>query len=172
MSDQIPHPLNAILNQINLAASTGLHLIAISMAVSVPAICASLSNDNGRSNGRDYKQWWEENLDFENDFSFIKPEDLYSLRCGLLHSGNSSNLPHGVDRVIFVPKGPMQIKSCLAFGAYLYDVELFCKTLCTAAHLWLNRSMDDEYVKKNSESLITYHPEGMPPYVVGYPVIA
>ena len=42
-------PLFDLLSQINIAAENGLDLVAVSMAVALPDICASLISDNGRT---------------------------------------------------------------------------------------------------------------------------
>ena len=104
MPDQDSAPLYPLLNQINAAAANGLHLIAIGMASALPTICASLAAENGRAGGTEYKAWCAANLTGA-EFSYVTPEDLYSIRCGVLHQGRFGDLKHSVARVIFTPPG-------------------------------------------------------------------
>lgn len=111
MTGHNPSPLYPLLNQINTAAANGLHLVAIGMAVSLPAICASLAQEDGRSGGVEFKEWCAANLMGPN-FSFVTPDDIYSMRCGVLHQGRYGGLQHNVARVIFAPPSGLGITNC------------------------------------------------------------
>jgi len=168
---QIPSPLYPLLNQINAAASGGLHLIAIGMAVALPAICASLAMENGRSQGKEYKDWCAANLTGP-EFSFVTPDDLYSMRCGVLHQGRYGDLQHNVARVVFAPPNGASFTNCKFDDAYIYGVVEFCKNLCDAAFKWHEANKADPIVVANSKRMMQYYPEGLAPYIIGMPVIA
>lgn len=164
-------PLYQLLNQINAAASGGLHLLAISMAASVPAICASLGNANARSKRDDYKAWCRANLSGP-EFSFVTPDDLYSMRCGVLHQGRFGGLVHNVERIIFIPPGPVTMSNCKADDTYLYSVVEFCRNICDAAHRWCEEHIGEPVVAANMKRMMQYHPNGLAPFIQGFPVIA
>lgn len=164
-------PLYPLLNQINDAAEGGLHLVAIGMAVALPAICASLAQEDGRSQGKEYKDWCAANLS-TGPFSLVTPDDLYSMRCGVLHQGRYDALPHNVTRVIFIPPGDSTFTNCMVRGAYLYGVIEFCRNMSEAAFQWFEANKDDPIVKANAERMMQYYPNGIPPYVEGGTVLA
>jgi hypothetical protein len=170
-SAQTTSPLYELLNQINEAAKAGLHLVAIGMAVSLPSICASLSREDGRSGGREFKRWCSNNLP-KDQFSFVTPDDLYSMRCGVLHQGRYGDLEHNVSRVIFVPPGSSTFINCKFNDAYVYDVIGFCRSMCNAAFAWYENNRTNPTIRKNIAKMMQYYPNGLPPYIVGYPVIA
>lgn len=167
--EHLPSPLYGLLNQINQAAKGGLHLVAISMAVALPDICASLISEDGRTSPDRYKEWCRANL----AFNFLTPEDLYSMRCGVLHNGRFGDMKHNVARVVFVP--PMengnQVADCRSNDAFLYSVVPFCETVTKAVFDWLEQNREDPFVKVNIERLMQYR-NGLPPHIVGAEVIA
>ena len=171
MSEEKPSPLYALLHQINAAASNGMHLVAIGMAVSLPAICASLSRADGRSGGVEFKDWCAANLTGTN-FTFVTPEDLYSMRCGVLHQGRYGDLTHNVARVIFTPPGGLSFTNCKMNDAYVYGVVEFCQNVCEAAYVWYEANKQNPIIKANSERMMQYYPQGLAPYVAGMAVIA
>ena len=170
-SETQPSPLYSLLNQINVAAGSGLHLIAVGMAVALPAICASLKREDGRSQRREYKDWCAENLTGP-EFSFVTPDDLYSMRCGVLHQGRYGDLQHNVSRVIFTPPGGASFVNCQVNDAYIYGVSEFCRNMCDAAYRWYENNKSDPIVEANTKRMMQYYMQGLPPYISGMPVIA
>ena len=171
MADHQTSPLYPLLNQINSAAQNGLHLVAIGMAVAIPAICASLEAKDGRSGGKEYKQWCAANL-CGPAFTYVTPDDLYSMRCGVLHQGRYGDLQHSVARVIFVPPGGLSISSCRMNDAYVYGVVEFCQNVCRAAFDWYEANREDPIIADNSSRLMQYYENGLSPYISGAMVIA
>ena len=167
---QLPSPLYALLNQINQAATGGLHLLAISMAVALPDICASLISENGRTSPDRYKEWCRTNL----GFTYLTSEDLYSMRCGVLHNGRFGDMKHSVSRVIFIP--PMgnggTVQDCRSNDAYLFSVVEFCQTVTTAVYNWFEANRNDPHVQANIDRLMQYRAGGLAPHVLGPTVIA
>jgi len=152
---QLPSPLYALLNQINQAATGGLHLLAISMAVALPDICASLISENGRTSPDRYKEWCRTNL----GFTYLTSEDLYSMRCGVLHNGP----PMGNGGTV---------QDCRSNDAYLFSVVEFCQTVTTAVYNWFEANRNDPHVQANIDRLMQYRAGGLAPHVLGPTVIA
>lgn len=163
-------PLYALLDQIIVAAESGLHLIALGMAVAVPDMCAALESENGRATQKSYKEWCGKYL-CTREFSMLTGEDLYSMRCGVLHQGRFGGLAHSFERVLFVPPGPVSMTDCMINDAYIYGVVEFCKNLCNAARRWHEVESSNPIVVKNATRMMQYHPDGIPPYVGGFLVI-
>ncbi|WP_370188744.1 hypothetical protein [Qipengyuania sp.] len=167
----MPDPFHQLLNQINGAATSGLHLVAIGMASALPDICASLASEDGRTNAKRYKAWCEANLS-GSEFAFLTPEDMYSIRGGVLHQGRFGDLKHNVARVIFTLPGPMSFTNCMMNDAYVYGVVEFCRNLSAAAEVWFEANRNDPIVEANLTRVMRYHPEGLSPYMAGVAVIA
>jgi hypothetical protein len=165
------NPLSQLIEQINIAAESGLHLIAIGMAVALPAICASLPRENGRSSGDEYIEWCEAHLVGDN-FEYITAKQIYSMRCGVLHSGRADitgkpgeghldNAASGINRVIFLPLGGATFTSCVMADAYAYSAVEFCANMGDAVLAWYDAYKDDEFVSVNINKMMQYHPDAL-----------
>lgn len=169
VKSQVYSPLFAILTQINIAAQNGLDLLAISMAVALPDICASLMSGDGRTNGNKYKEWCRNNL--KDGFDYVSPQDLYSMRCGVLHNGRCGDLTHSVSRIVFIP-GPPVIGQGLTDDAFIYSTIAFCMHMNRAVVAWYEANQNHPNVQANISRLMQYHEGGLYPYVVGVTVVA
>lgn len=164
-------PLDPLLNEINVAAARGLPLLAVAMAVALPDICASLASDDGLTTPPRFKQWCEENLSGP-EFSFITPEDFYSMRCGVLHNGRFGDLKHSVARVVFAPPGGVTLVNCRFNDAYVYSVVDFCQNITNAVTKWVAEHEADATIQANLPRLMQYRVGGMAPYITGMTVLA
>jgi hypothetical protein len=165
-------PLYPLLNEINKAAEGGLPFLAVAMTVALPDICVSLASQDGRTNGKAYKAWCEENLP-QDKFSFVTPDDLWSMRCGVLHNGRFGDMKHNVGRVIFaLPNSGFTIVNSQFNDAYVYSVVDFCRLFTEAVYHWFEANREDTTVNANLPRLMQYRPGGMPPYIVGPTVLA
>jgi hypothetical protein len=171
-------PLYPILNEVNAAAANGLPFLAIAMCLALPDICVSLASENGRTDGNgkknseNYKDWCSANLSGP-EFGFVTPDDLWSMRCGVLHNGRFGDLKHNVARVIFsLPQSPGNFVNCRINDAYVYSVVSFCKNFCDAVFHWCEANRDNENVKNNIPRLMQYRVGGLSPYIGGSTVIA
>lgn len=164
-------PLHPLLDEINKAAVNGLPFLAVAMTVALPDICVSLASVNGLSTGQLYKEWCKDNLGSE--FSFVTGDDLWSMRCGVLHNGRFGDLRYSVNKIVFaIPGGPVTFKNCKINDAYIYSVVDFCKNLTDAVSRWYEKHKDDATVKANLPRLMQYRFGGLAPYIVGTTVLA
>ena len=138
--------------------------MALAMTVVLPDICASLSSEDGVTSPTRYKDWCKANLT-GREFSYLTPDDLYSLRCGVVHNGRFGELKHTVERVIFLPPGDGAFINGKINGAYIYSIDAFCGLFTKAVHKWFESNRDDEIVCKNMPRLMQYRQGGMPPYL-------
>jgi hypothetical protein len=164
-------PLYPLLNEINKAAAGAFPFLAIAVTVALPEICVSLASEDGRCDGERYKQWCADNLD-PDKFSFVTGDDLYSMRCGVLHNGRFGDLKHSVARVIFALPGGGTFVNCQANDAYIYSVVDFCRNFTNAASRWFEKNKDDPIVRANLPRMIQYRPDGLRPFIGGVPVLA
>jgi hypothetical protein len=164
-------PLYPLLNEINAAVTHGAPFLAIAMTVALPDICVSLKSPNGRTNGERYKAWCEENLSKE-EFGFVTGDDLWSMRCGVLHNGRFGDLKHNVARVIFALPGKGSLVNCRFNDAYVYSAVDFCKNFTQAVYRWMEKNKEDETVKANIVRLMQYREGGLRPYIDGMTVLA
>jgi hypothetical protein len=163
-------PLHHLLDEINKAATSGLPFLAVAMAVSLPDICVSLASQDGQSDGIRYRQWCKLNLGPE--FRYVTSDDLWSMRCGVLHNGRFGELKHGVAKVIFMPSGASTLTNSRIGEAYLYSIVDFCKSFTKAVEDWFEKNKNDATVQSNLPRLMRWQPNGIAPYVIGSPVLA
>ncbi|QBK32134.1 hypothetical protein [Roseitalea porphyridii] len=165
-------PLYPLLNEINTAAENGLPFLAVAMTVALPDICASLDSEDGRTNGERYKAWCQNNLPWDR-LSFVTPDDLWSMRCGVLHNGRFGDMKHSVARVIFtLPDSGFTFTNSRMNDAYVYSVVDFCRVFTDAVYRWFEANQDDETVVANLPRLMQYREGGLSPYIVGATVLA
>lgn len=168
-----PSPLYPLLNEINKAAANGMPFLAVAMTTALPDICVSLVSEDGRSDGIRYKRWCADNLGEE--FSYITPEDLWSMRCGVLHNGRFGDLKHNVARVIFaIPElmGGNVFANGRLGDAYFYSVPQFCTNFTNAVFRWFEANRENETLISNLPRMMQYRTGGFPPYVDGATVLA
>lgn len=169
-----PSPFYGILNEVNKAAAGEFPFLAVTMAVALPDICVSLASPNGDTNPAKYKQWCKDNL--SKSLSYLSPDDLYSLRCGILHNGRvSDRLKRSpMKKVIFIPKGATRGRfiNNASGDAFFCDVDEFCGAVTTAVFLWFEIHRENPIVKGNIPKMMQHRVNGLAPYVAGFPVIA
>lgn len=163
-------PLEAILREMNRAVEADLNLVGLAIAAAIPAICASLAMDDGRSNGQDYQTWCSLNLYPDKGFDYISPEELYLMRCGLLHQGRveiahhkkGKLTPHeGLKGVVFAVDGP-RMTNCVGDDRYIYSVKEFCENMAAATRGWLAKERANPIVTRNLDSMMRYRPFSAP----------
>lgn len=171
-SDSSSTALFPLLQEIEIAARDRLYLLAVVCSLSLPDICVRLELENwakASQIGAKYKEWCSRNLPTD----FLKPADLWRLRCKLVHEGKLSGLnAEGIRRIVLVPENPcVSIKNCQLGDAYTYDAKDFCLVITDGVKRWLKNNESNEIVQKNLNNLLQYRRDGMVPYVVGLPVI-
>jgi hypothetical protein len=85
--DPIPIEISALLQEVERALEYKLYYLAIAVSLSLPDICACLEFDPDNpqwANKDTYARWADANINFKT----VSGEDLYRLRCGVLHFGN------------------------------------------------------------------------------------
>ena len=168
---QIHTPLCGFLHEINTAAKGNLFLLAVTMTVALPDICVSLESADGRTSAERYKKWCTDNLG-EKFRGIVTADDLYSMRCGVLHNGRFGDLKHSVGRIIFALPGGPTFVNCRANDAYFYSAVEFCGYFTEDVHKWMEKHANDSIVQANMPRLVQYRQGGLAPYVSAQVVLA
>lgn len=162
-------PLERIIDEMNGCVAAGFPLVAISVAVALPSVCASTEMADGRALQAEYLNWCRANLYPNKGFDSISAEELYSIRNGFSHQGKSEILnnskgkltkPYQHGRVIFMLSEGIAWISCSNHLddelVYQYSLEHFCKNMGAASLEWLSQNTANEIVQANLEKIATY----------------
>ena len=182
--ESIQTPFDPIFEEISRALEVELYYLAVVVALTLPDVCAALSDPRGRTTGARYKAWVERNL--APKYLFINPQDIYSLRCGLLHQSQTIHQDGRFGRtVISLPgaSGSRVHASILgppkagrgdldmAQAIMTLDAGMFCEDMISAVREWFAAHGSDLDVQANLPRLVRLRPDGLAPYVAGIPVI-
>lgn len=170
-------PLDLILLDIERALAARLYYPALAVALTIPEICSALTMDN-----REFVR--ERNYVAFVD-GYTTPSELglsgiecYRLRGGVIHRANASGHPlFGSTHVIFtIPETGIQLHAfSLVNGdksSAVFDLPMFCSAMAQAARRWFEDHRNDSKVFENMPNLLSFRPNGMPPFMGGAPVVA
>ena len=147
-------------------------------SLTIPDTCGAL-REPGASVGQRYKNWFNAyaaaSFNTGNPATSLSADDCYQLRCSLLHE--NSQILHKVTgqatRVIFVAPDPqdMVLDMSLLDDALALHIPSFCDRILSALSKWDVAEGSDPAVIANAASVVRLHPQGLAPYVVGYPIL-
>jgi hypothetical protein len=160
-----------------------LYYPALLVALTVPDICAALTMDDATLvRGEHYSAFVDKYTvlnGFERNGLGLNGTHCYQLRCGVVHRGNAAgNRDFPSTHVIFtVPESNALIHGGkpLVSGdktATTIDLVLFCKAMAEAARHWMRDHATHPKVTENMPRLLSWRPDGMPPFISGYGVVA
>jgi hypothetical protein len=172
-----------IFSEIEKALDAGLPYLAIVATLSIPDICARLELDPDRNiegKKKHYVAWCQANfLQGGSDYMFFTGDDLYRIRCGVLHQAKPTG--HRETRykhILFIVRQPggklyhlnlQQAKLDLRPGwpenlAVDLDTATFCHDMISAARRWYEAKRNDPNVRANLPNVVRFRPEGYPPF--------
>lgn len=138
-----------------------------------------MSSPDGRAESKRYIAWFDK---YVAPRYTVGPErkpafsgaDCYYYRCALLHQGSSQHPKSSYSRVLFVEPGTTSnVFHCNVLNDALnIDVRLFCHDVLNGAEQWLREAEHTAEYKQNYSRFMQRYPNGLPPYIVGVPVIA
>ncbi len=165
-----------LLDQIDRGLQANLYYLSLISALSVPDMCAALGSQDGRTDGKRYADWFNQNVADKYNGNF-DGETCYQFRCSLLHQGTTQHRASAYSRIIFVEPpthyffhnqifdhGPDRI-------AFNLDVQEFCRDMIASARDWLNANETTQTYKDNYPKFIRRYPDGISPFIIGTPVI-
>ena len=169
--------MDELLRQITVALNNGLYFIALQSTLTLPGICAELEGMTDKKDSIKYHKWYNKNVFPKH----LNAKECYDFRCSLLHEGSAHRDKHkrgSMRRVIFVYPNPMiKIDNTKFYGmnpadnAVCIDVLDFCHDMMNSVKIWNDKIKDSPNYQKNYDKFFKLHMNGIPPYVVGMPVI-
>jgi len=177
--------MEEIFKQIKDAIACKLYYSALFMTVAIPDICSALQSENNKTTGRKYKNWFNKYIPKLSPNKYgasgqLTADDLYLIRCSLLHQGQTSN-QNEYKRLLFIEPEAVAYKSLSSFHccivgsgspeqSLLVDIVKLCDDIIKATETWLIDMQDNPYYKTNASRLIRRHPDGIAP-ILGAAII-
>lgn len=164
--------MREMLEQIRKALCVDLHVVALSTSLIIPDIAGAMDSDDGIASGERYRAWYDKWMG--SSCHFIDGETCYQMRCSFLHQGSVNLKNTTYKRVIFIhPAVKNLYMHCNVFNDALnLDIGQFCLDMIGRANEWLKTVEKSDKFKKNYDKFMRTYPNGLPPYVVGIPVIS
>jgi hypothetical protein len=165
--------------QVRQASASGLYFLALGGALVIPDMCSGMEAADGNTTGRLYKAWVDRHVSPHftvgpSHTPSFSGDDCWGLRCAFLHQGRL--LPHSgtYNRVIFVEPNSsgMVLHNNVINDALNIDVPTFVAVIVNAAEQWLTGAQSTTNFRANYPRYMQRYPRGLPPYIVGIPVIA
>lgn len=168
------------LSQIEKALNYNLYYLALQAVLTLPDICSSLlsSNPEKRSVGKEYIDWCNNNFSSNEN---ISSEDCYYFRCSMLHEGQTQHSKSNFKRIMFIEPGHpySNMLNNISFimnpnDKPTIDINLntFCTDMITSVKNWWLNYQNDPVVQNNYKNMVKRYPNGLPPYIVGVPIIS
>jgi hypothetical protein len=164
--------MEVILREIENALAARLYYAALLVSLSLPDICAALESPDGQTSSAKYKVWYDAWM--APLYPQMTSNDLYSLRCGVVHQGRMGHDRMQYARVLFtVPNAQGNVfHRNLLNDALNLDVIIFCRDMVQCVEQWYAAQQNDPNVLANLPRLVQFRPRGLSPYMVGMPLIA
>jgi hypothetical protein len=140
--------------------------------LTLPDICAALEEPDGRTKEKRYKAWYKTHI--YDQIGGMTPDEAYELRCTIAHQSKAiASEKRSYTRVVFTtPAGMVGVDSMVVNGALVFEVGLFCERWIKCVREWILSTEVHEHVRANLPMLLQVRPHGLPPYIVGMPIIA
>lgn len=147
---------------------------ALTIALTLPDVCGSLQWPNNRSEKR-YKRWckrWivpiytHEIGPLRESHCFMSADDLYQVRCSLIHSGRGDIVEEkrgSLHRFEFCDDTVGSHCNWMAIGNRPYlqiKTEIFCEDMFKAVEDWAASVASDADVQKRIEGLLVIRSKG------------
>lgn len=163
--------MHELLRQIEVALSQRLYFMALFVAVALPDMAGAIDSEDGEASKTKYVQWFDQYV-APGTYGLLNGEDCYYFRCSVLHQGTSQHRRSTYSRVLFVEPGTGIVSHYNVMNDVLnIDVNLFCLEIVAGCRKWLSEAAGGERFQQNYDMFMRRYPEGLPPYIVGVPVI-
>ena len=162
-----------LLEQIRAGLKANLYYLSLFTALAVPDICGAIGSEDGQAGRPKYIDWFNRYV-ADKYRGYLTAEDCYLFRCSLLHQGSSQHPQSGYSRVIFIePSATKLVVHCGDLnGALVIDVRRFCNDIIDGVKVWLKQYEETTLYKRNCGKFMSRYPNGLPPYIIGVPVIS
>lgn len=104
----------------------------------------------------------------------LSGQDCYRFRCSFLHQGTTQHSQSRYARILFVEPGTTTnvFHMNVINDALNIDVRLFCLDIVKGARRWVEQVTGTEPYETNLNASVRRYAKGLPPYIVGIPVIS
>jgi hypothetical protein len=171
--------LKTVISQTHNALEVHLYYLALFSALTIPDIAAALESQDGRANGKRYAAWYEkwvrprlrEARARDNPFT---GEMCYGFRCRLLHQGRSQGDGDPYLRIVFIEPGHpnYSLHYCTVSEKILIiQLDAFVREVLEGCELWLKDVEGTKPFTENYARFARRHADGLPPYIVGPPLV-
>jgi hypothetical protein len=159
-------PLEQLVTEVHDACGHGMWIVALIAALALPDMCAALEQSDARSTRSRYKAWLAANLP-PTSGPILQPDEIYALRCRLLHEGRAQSSSWQTDHQRFaLTFEGIQNHGATSFGSaptggYVLrwiSAPTLIGDLTSAALRWLEASAANPVVQRNMESLAHVEP--------------
>lgn len=159
------------LQQIEKALDYNLYYIALQASLTLPDICAALEASNGETSKSKYLAWYKQY--FKGNI-FLSAEDCYYFRCSNVHQAKTIHANSKYARILFIEPQTTTITAhnCILEDSLCIDVNIFCNDMISSVRSWISSVKGTEPFETNYKGLIKRYPNGLPPYIVGVPIIS
>ncbi len=170
-------PLESILDDIQRAISARLYYPALVVALTIPEICSALALDKAVFiKESHYVAFVEKYIDAPE--LGVDGLRCYRLRGGVIHRASAAGHPKfAATHVLFtVPESNFRMHGggMLEVGektALPIDLQMFCSEMIRAARRWIEDHRQEQKVIANLPNLLSWRADGMPPFIVGAPLV-
>lgn len=161
------------LSQIKISIDNNLYYLALYSTLSLPDICGALSSSDGQATKSRYIDWYNKYA-LGKCSSTLNGLGCYKFRCSSLHQGNTQHESLPYSRVLFIEPAATNgnvLHDNNIMGALNIDLRRFCYGMLDAVNEWLSEVETDPVFQNNYSKFMKRYPTGLPPYIVGIPII-
>ncbi|SNV32086.1 Uncharacterised protein [Chryseobacterium taklimakanense] len=164
--------MQILIDELKLALKHRLFYSALNNSLIIPDICSALTSENGQTNGTKYKEWFDRYCAQKYN-GFVSGEDIYKIRCALLHQGKLNHDYPNFEKILFqIPnENNIILHNNKINNSLNLSLENFVNDVVSGYEKWWEEHNNDQIVLKNLENSINYYPNGMAPFIVGIPLI-
>ena len=160
------------LKEIEQALDNGLYFMALQSALTLPDICGALQSSNGIAKKQKYVRWYNKYAK-ESDSNSLSGEDCYYFRCSCVHQGSTQSSDSSYKRILFlIPNSQIVMHNNIIDDVLNIDIKIFCSNIISSVRTWEQKIKDEPNFIRNYDKLLKVYPNGLPPYIVGFPVIS
>lgn len=162
--------MDELITEIRGALDAGLNVLALMGTLALVDICGAVESENGTATASKFKTWLKANVPGQA----ANADNIYGLRCSLLHQGRA--LPHGARYPVAftVPGGPQIHGGQWIAGSdqiTFISIPIFVDEVTHGAEAWLAKYGNTQNVQKNLNKFARLHPNGLSPWT-DFPIIA
>jgi len=165
-----------LLNQLRWAVGSQAYYLALYSSLTIPDICGAMESADGQATKHKYIDWFDRYVAakyFTFGSATLTGEVCYFYRCAVLHQGRAQHPKLGFSRILFVePSTTTNVfHNNVLNNALNIDVSIFCSDILAGAEAWLQITEGSQNYQRNFSLFMQRYPTGLPPYIVGVPVI-